>query len=86
LSESLFWVTYFAAFAAMLIFGLLVKRRLWLASIVIAATSSVALAALTIGYGGRLADPWLPVALFINFGMSWFAAAAAVYVVKFVHA
>ena len=86
MSEATFWIAYSCAFVATLVLGLAFKRRLWLISVITAACSSAALFAISIWLGGEMSDLWLPVGLFINFGMSWAAAAAAIYFVKLIRA
>jgi hypothetical protein len=82
LSEAHFWVAYFCAFLATLAFGFVFKRRLSLISIMTAALSSLALTSFAIWGGSDPSDPWLQIGVVINFGLSWVAAAVAIYIVK----
>ena len=86
MSEAIFWIAYFAAFGATLALALIIDRHFWSISFATAATSSAVLATFQTPRSGNVADPWFGVSLFISFGMAWFFAAAAIYVVKVIRA
>ena len=86
MSEAVFWIACLLTFAATLALGLTVKRRLWLISLLTAAFASAALETLSVWRGHDITDPWFQIGIFINFGMSRFFAAAAIYVVKVIRA